>query len=60
MSDENTTSYWIEPLKGEENYVPWSVQMQDILGELDLLEYVTGETKIPTDEAQLPTWWKND
>ena len=51
MSDENTTSYWIEPLKGEENYVPWSVQMQDILRELDLLEYITGETKIPTDEA---------
>nr|AAZ28937.1 polyprotein [Phanerochaete chrysosporium RP-78] len=46
----------IEPLKGSENYFSWSIQEKDILTELDLLEYATGETTCP--EGTAATAWK--
>ena len=55
----SAAGYWIEPLKGE-NYHTWKVQMTDILNKLDLWEYVSGETKPPSDTNELSTWKKKD
>lgn len=60
MSDEySSSSYRIEPLNGE-NYHTWRIQMQDILAELELWEYVSGDNTLPTDTAQQSAWRKKD
>lgn len=40
-------AYRIEPLSGSENYVNWSLQMQVILMDMHLWEYVSGENTCP-------------
>jgi len=58
MADDTSSRIGLEPLKGAENYSPWAVQMKDLLGELELWSYVTGdEVLTPTTE---PTWKKKD
>ncbi|QRV77019.1 gag-polypeptide of LTR copia-type [Ceratobasidium sp. AG-Ba] len=51
MSDTNMSSgtsvYRISPLHGTENFNTWRIQMQDILTDLDLMDYVTGVKKFP-------------
>lgn len=51
-------NYKIEPLKGAENYNVWKVQMEDILTDLDLWKYVTGESTRPRINAE--EWAKRD
>ncbi|GJE99589.1 polyprotein [Phanerochaete sordida] len=58
MSETSSHSVRIEPLKGSENYFSWCVQEEDILTEMDLLEYAKGETTIPTEPATAVTAWK--
>ena len=50
----------IEPLKGAENYISWSVQIQDVLVELGLLDYVNGTLPQPTAAAELAAWKLKD
>ncbi|QRW11192.1 integrase core domain protein [Ceratobasidium sp. AG-Ba] len=42
-----TSVYRISPLHGTENFNTWRIQMQDILTDLDLMDYVTGVKKFP-------------
>ena len=42
--------YRIESLRGAENYVLWKIQMEDILVDMGLWEYVSGETKPNGDD----------
>jgi hypothetical protein len=44
----NGGAYRIEPLRGAENYVLWKIQMEDILVDMGLWEYVLGETEKPS------------
>lgn len=57
---ESTGTYRIEALKGSENYTTWRVQMSDILTDMGLWEYVTGETPMPADKALAADWSKKD
>ncbi|KAG8703200.1 hypothetical protein FRC09_004302, partial [Ceratobasidium sp. 395] len=54
MSDMNTSSgtsvYRITPLHGTENFNTWKVQIEDILTDLGLFEYVTGVNVFPPYE----------
>ena len=65
-SDKTTNqvggSYRIESLRGAENYVPWKVQMEDILVDMGFWEYVSGELKRPADSdaVALSKWKTND
>ncbi|KAF8598257.1 hypothetical protein BDV93DRAFT_561521 [Ceratobasidium sp. AG-I] len=51
MSDMNssagTSVYRITPLQGTDNYNTWHIQMEDILTDLALYDYVTGDTPFP-------------
>jgi len=42
MADDSGGRISIEPLKGVENYLPWAVQMKDLLGEMDIWAYTAG------------------
>ncbi|CDO69119.1 hypothetical protein BN946_scf185042.g21 [Trametes cinnabarina] len=62
MSDDSSSgsNFRIEPLNGD-NYVTWRVQMTDILSELDLWDYVSGnQTTMPASEALRADWKKKD
>lgn len=62
-SDKTTSGggYRIESLRGRENYALWKIQMEDILVDMDLWDYVHGDkTKPAADDALLPAWTKND
>ncbi len=59
-SDGGTGSYRIDPLKGAENYPTWRVQMLDILTDMGLWEYASGETPLPADKALAADWAKKD
>jgi hypothetical protein len=50
--------YRIESLRGAENYVLWKIRMEDILVDMGLWEYVSGEKEKPADNAkdQLQIW----
>ncbi|QRV77133.1 Copia-like polyprotein/retrotransposon [Ceratobasidium sp. AG-Ba] len=51
----------IPPLRGSENWRIWHVQMEDILGELELMEYVEGTTTKPSPGAkELADWLKSN
>lgn len=63
MADINTGStsvYRIDPLKGPDHYPTWKIKMTDILTDLGLWEYVSGDLKAPTDADQLAAWKKKD
>ncbi|KAG9103904.1 hypothetical protein FRC07_009901, partial [Ceratobasidium sp. 392] len=51
MSDMNTSFgtsvYRISPLHGTENFNTWRVQIEDILTDLGLFDYVTGVETFP-------------
>ncbi|QRV90226.1 gag-polypeptide of LTR copia-type [Ceratobasidium sp. AG-Ba] len=53
MSDTNmsftTSVYRIPSLQGTENFNTWRIQMQDILTDLELIDYVTGAKAFPSD-----------
>src|SRR5689334_677875 len=49
MAEDSSIRFSIEPLKGEENYAPWSVQIKDLLSEHDLWAYVDGSEPQPTE-----------
>ncbi|QRV90412.1 integrase core domain protein [Ceratobasidium sp. AG-Ba] len=53
MSDTNmsftTSVYRIPSLQGTENFNTWRIQMQDILTDLELIDYVTGAKAYPSD-----------
>ncbi|QRW03571.1 Retrovirus-related Pol polyprotein from transposon TNT 1-94 [Ceratobasidium sp. AG-Ba] len=54
-------SVCIPPLRGSENWRIWRVRMEDILGELELMEYVEGTTTKPSPGAKdLADWLKSD
>ncbi|QRV82479.1 integrase core domain protein [Ceratobasidium sp. AG-Ba] len=62
MSDMNTSSrtsvYCISSLHGTENFNTWRIQMEDILTDLGLFEYVNGKTPFPpydVDKVPDPT-----
>ena len=55
-----SNAYRIEPLKGVENWLSWQVQMQDILTDVALLDYVLGKVKKPTEAEASAKWEKND
>ncbi|OJT11738.1 Retrovirus-related Pol polyprotein from transposon TNT 1-94, partial [Trametes pubescens] len=59
MSDDSSSSYRIEPLNGD-NYHTWRIQMQDILAELELWEYVSGNNTLPANTTQQSAWCKKD
>jgi hypothetical protein len=57
----NSGAYRIEPLREAENYVLWKIQMKDILVDMGLWEYVSGDMKQPVDDeknATLLQKWK--
>ncbi|QRV88671.1 gag-polypeptide of LTR copia-type [Ceratobasidium sp. AG-Ba] len=59
MSNMNTSSstsvYRITPLHGTENFNTWRIQMEDILINLGLFEYVNGASRFPTyDTIKVP------
>lgn len=57
----STTSQWrIDPLKGAENYLSWSIQMLDILADMKLSGYPKGTVPMPTDAALQAAWQEND
>lgn len=63
----NASGYRINSLKGVENYSSWSVQMTDILNDVDLLDYVDGTIQAPevtrddkASEAAYAKWRKRD
>lgn len=64
MSDAATYSaYRIEHLLGEGNYSTWVTKMTDILTNLSLYEYPTGEIPRPAGDTDTPAilaWIKND
>ncbi|QRW09874.1 Retrovirus-related Pol polyprotein from transposon TNT 1-94 [Ceratobasidium sp. AG-Ba] len=51
MSDMNSSSgtsvYRISPLHGTENFNTWRIQMEDILTDLGLFDYVSGTSQFP-------------
>ena len=51
--------YWIEPLKGTDNYTVWKIKMMDILTDQGLWEYVD-PGMAPSDTNQKPAWEKKD
>ncbi|QRV97795.1 integrase core domain protein [Ceratobasidium sp. AG-Ba] len=55
MSDTNmsytTSVYRIPSLQGTENFNTWRIQMQDILTDLELIDYVTGAKAYPSDTS---------
>lgn len=61
MSTTNVSDngYQIEPLKGEKNYMVWKGKMEDILTDLNLIDYVEGKTKKP-EMRDTSTWTTND
>ncbi|QRV78044.1 Retrovirus-related Pol polyprotein from transposon TNT 1-94 [Ceratobasidium sp. AG-Ba] len=51
----------IPPLRGSENWRIWRVRMEDLLGELELIEYVDGTKAQPSSGASgLDDWLKSD
>ncbi|QRV99178.1 Copia-like polyprotein/retrotransposon [Ceratobasidium sp. AG-Ba] len=51
----------IPPLRGSENWRIWRVRMEDLLGELELMEYVDGmKAKPSTGASSLADWQKSD
>jgi hypothetical protein len=57
----NGGAYRIEPLREAENYVLWKIQMEDILVNMELWEYVSGDMKQLVDDeknATLLQKWK--
>ena len=51
--------YWIEPLKGVDNYMVWKIKMMDILTDQGLWEYLD-PGMAPSDTNQKPAWEKKD
>ncbi|EKM57314.1 uncharacterized protein PHACADRAFT_194873 [Phanerochaete carnosa HHB-10118-sp] len=49
----------IEPLRGPENFVPWTVRMEDILDDMDYWPIVKGELKKPENDKE-DKWTKKD
>lgn len=60
MSSDSTSSYHIDPLRGEDNYNTWRVQLTDLLNELEIWGHVSGDEPKPTETALLPKWTKKD
>lgn len=60
MSSDSTSSYRIDPLRGEDNYNAWCVQITDLLNELEIWDHVSGNKPRPTEAALLPEWKKKD
>ena len=60
MTDTTSMKYTFEPLKGPENYFSWQIQEQDVLTDLDLLEYPLGTKTWPTDPTLAADWVKKD
>ncbi|QRV78052.1 Copia-like polyprotein/retrotransposon [Ceratobasidium sp. AG-Ba] len=51
----------IPPLRGSENWCIWRIRMEDLLGELKLIEYVDGTKAQPSSGASgLDNWLKSD
>ncbi|KAJ3473639.1 hypothetical protein NLI96_g12899 [Meripilus lineatus] len=55
-----TDSYRIKALDGSDTYPIWRVQMQDILTDMNLWDYVTGTQKQPTEAAGRTSWTTSD
>lgn len=60
MSSDSTSSYRIDPLRGEDNYNSWRVQITDLLNELEIWDHISGDEPRPTEAALLPEWKKKD
>ncbi len=62
--ESSSGSYRIEALKGAENYLSWRTQISDILTDLGLWEYTSGQKPRPEGQAANPIevglWDKND
>ena len=59
-TSETSGTYRIDPLRGAENYITWRVQISDILMDMGLWEYASGEKARPSDEALIADWVKKD
>jgi transposase InsO family protein len=61
MADTTTNSVRIEPLKGTDNIIVWSVRVKDLLRSQKLWKYVDGTAPKPTEGAADQTAWaEND
>jgi hypothetical protein len=52
-SSGSTSLHRIAPLRGTENYNVWRIQMEDILTDLDLYQYVNRSKECPPDRLQV-------
>lgn len=57
-TNDGSSTYRIEPLKGTENYLAWQTQMTDILVDQGNWKYVEGTP--PTDPNDLAKWKTDD
>ena len=62
MTDSTTQTnvYWINLLKGEENYAVWKIKMMDILTDQGYFDHVDGSSTLPNDTAAQIVWKKKD
>src|ERR1700761_792903 len=60
MSNDNTSSYRLPPLKGSDDYPSWKMYVTAMLTDANLEDHIDASYTVPSDATALATWKKAD
>lgn len=53
-------TFSFDPLKGKDDYLTWSIQMEDMFNQIELWKYVDGTEARPTTTGSTQTTWDTE